>query len=52
MLAAERGLGVVEDGCQALGAIDADGVRVGARGHACAFAFYANKQLTTGEEVR
>jgi perosamine synthetase len=48
-LAAQRGLGVVEDGCQALGAIDADGVRVGARGHACAFAFYANKQLTTGE---
>lgn len=48
-LAAQRGLGVVEDGCQALGAIDADSVRVGARGHACAFAFYANKQLTTGE---
>ncbi|HEX2436477.1 MAG TPA: DegT/DnrJ/EryC1/StrS family aminotransferase, partial [Solirubrobacterales bacterium] len=48
-LAAQRGLGVVEDGCQALGAIDAEGVRVGARGHACAFAFYANKQLTTGE---
>ena len=48
-LAAERGLGVLEDGCQALGAVDGEGVRVGARGHACAFAFYANKQLTTGE---
>jgi perosamine synthetase len=48
-LAAERGLGLLEDGCQALGAVDADGVKVGARGSACAFAFYANKQLTTGE---
>jgi perosamine synthetase len=48
-LAVERGLGLLEDGCQALGAVDADGVRVGARGSTCAFAFYANKQLTTGE---
>jgi perosamine synthetase len=48
-LAVERGLGLLEDGCQALGAVDADGVKVGARGSACAFAFYANKQLTTGE---
>jgi perosamine synthetase len=48
-LASERGLGMLEDGCQALGAVDAEGVRVGARGHPCAFAFYANKQLTTGE---
>ena len=48
-LASERGLGLLEDGCQALGAVDAAGLRVGARGHACAFAFYANKQLTTGE---
>jgi perosamine synthetase len=48
-LAGERGLGVLEDGCQALGAVDTDGVRVGAQGHPCAFAFYANKQLTTGE---
>ena len=48
-LAGERGLGLLEDGCQALGAVDADGIRVGARGHPCAFAFYANKQLTTGE---
>ncbi|HZA90435.1 MAG TPA: DegT/DnrJ/EryC1/StrS family aminotransferase [Solirubrobacterales bacterium] len=48
-LAAERGLGLLEDGCQAFGAVDADGTKVGARGSACAFAFYANKQLTTGE---
>jgi perosamine synthetase len=48
-LAAERGLGVLEDGCEALGAVDSDGVKVGARGDPCAFAFYANKQLTMGE---
>jgi perosamine synthetase len=43
------GLPMLEDGCQALGAVDGDGTRVGARGISCAFAFYANKQLTTGE---
>ena len=48
-LAHERGLGVLEDGCQAFGAVDVEGVKVGARGNACAFAFYANKQITTGE---
>jgi perosamine synthetase len=48
-LAAARGLGIVEDACEALGAVDAEGVAVGARGHPAAFAFYANKQLTTGE---
>jgi perosamine synthetase len=48
-LAAERGLGVLEDGCEALGAVDSEGVKVGARGDPCTFAFYANKQLTTGE---
>ena len=46
---APRGLGIVEDACEALGAVDADGVRVGARGHPAAFGFYANKQLVTGE---
>ncbi|MGH2963134.1 MAG: DegT/DnrJ/EryC1/StrS family aminotransferase [Solirubrobacterales bacterium] len=49
VLASERGLGMLEDGCEALGAVDSDGVRVGARGLPCTFAFYANKQLTTGE---
>ncbi len=48
-IAAERGLGVLEDSCEAAGAVDSDGVRVGARGNLSTFAFYANKQLTTGE---
>jgi perosamine synthetase len=48
-IADDRGLGVLEDACEALGAVDADGVKVGARGNPAAFAFYANKQLTTGE---
>ncbi|HTP20284.1 MAG TPA: DegT/DnrJ/EryC1/StrS aminotransferase family protein [Solirubrobacteraceae bacterium] len=43
------GLPIVEDACEALGAIDADGVPVGGRGHPAVFGFYANKQLTTGE---
>lgn len=48
-IAAQRGLGILEDACEALGAIDAEGRRVGARGNLATFAFYANKQLTTGE---
>ena len=43
------GLPIVEDACEALGAVHPDGVAVGARGHPAVFAFYANKQLTTGE---
>ena len=43
------GLPIVEDACEALGARHSDGVAVGARGHPAVFAFYANKQLTTGE---
>ena len=43
------GLPIVEDACEALGAVHADGVAVGARGNPAAFGFYANKQLTTGE---
>jgi perosamine synthetase len=43
------GLPIVEDGAQALGAVHADGVPVGGHGHPTIFAFYANKQLTTGE---
>ncbi len=43
------GLPIVEDACEALGAVHADGVPVGARGHPAVFGFYANKQLTTGE---
>src|SRR5205085_9453399 len=40
---------IVEDACEALGAVHGDGVAVGARGHPAVFGFYANKQLTTGE---
>ena len=40
---------ILEDACQALGAVDGEGRAVGTAGHAAAFAFYANKQLTTGE---
>jgi perosamine synthetase len=48
-LAAQSGLGVVEDACEALGAVDREGVRIGARSGIATFAFYANKQLVTGE---
>ena len=42
-------LPIVEDACEALGAAHADGTPVGGSGHPAVFAFYANKQLTTGE---
>jgi len=48
-LARARGLWIVEDACEALGAVHADGSRVGARGNLATFGFYPNKQLTTGE---
>ena len=48
-IAAEGGLGLVEDACEALGAVDAEGKKVGSREHLATFAFYANKQLATGE---
>jgi len=48
-IASGRGLGILEDACEALGAVDSEGARVGARGNFATFAFYANKQLTTGE---
>jgi perosamine synthetase len=43
------GVPIVEDACEALGAIHADGTQVGSRGHPAVFGFYANKQMTTGE---
>jgi perosamine synthetase len=43
------GLPIVEDACEALGAVHPDGRPVGAHGHPAVFGFYANKQLTTGE---
>jgi dTDP-4-amino-4,6-dideoxygalactose transaminase len=48
-LAQDRGLWIVEDACEALGARHADGPAVGARGNLAVFAFYANKQITTAE---
>ncbi len=48
-IAARHHLKIVEDACEALGAMHADGIAVGGRGHPAVFGFYANKQLTTGE---
>jgi perosamine synthetase len=41
-------LTVVEDACEAMGA-EYKGRRAGTLGHAAVFAFYPNKQMTTGE---
>jgi len=49
LLSRDCGLWVVEDACEALGAVHADGRPVGTRGNLSVFAFYPNKQLTTGE---
>jgi perosamine synthetase len=46
--AAQHGLTMVEDACEALGATY-KGHTVGAMGNPAVFAFYANKQMTTGE---
>lgn len=48
-LASARGLWLVEDACEALGAVHADGVPVSGRGNLAVLGFYPNKQLTTGE---
>ena len=47
-LAARHGLTVVEDACEALGA-EYRGRPVGSSGRPTVFAFYPNKQMTTGE---
>ena len=47
-LAQAHGLHVVEDACEALGA-EVGGRRVGGLGDIGVFAFYPNKQITTGE---
>jgi perosamine synthetase len=48
-LAQREQLWLVEDACEALGAVHADGTPVGARGNLAVFGFYPNKQVTTGE---
>ena len=48
-LAFQHDLGLMEDACQALGAVDRIGRRIGTAGNIATFAFYANKQMTTGE---
>jgi perosamine synthetase len=48
-IATNHGLGMLEDACQALGAVDRTGKRIGMDGNLATFAFYANKQMTTGE---
>jgi perosamine synthetase len=47
-LAARHGLAIIEDACEALGATYR-GRQVGSFGHPAVFAFYPNKQVTTGE---
>ncbi|MBZ5540579.1 MAG: DegT/DnrJ/EryC1/StrS family aminotransferase [Acidobacteriia bacterium] len=47
-IARRRGLFVIEDACEAIGA-EYDGRKVGPLGDAGVFAFYPNKQITTGE---
>lgn len=47
-IAEKHNLHVIDDSCEALGAVYR-GRRVGSFGDAAAFAFYPNKQMTTGE---
>lgn len=47
-IAEKRGLHVIDDSCEALGA-EYKGRKIGQFGDAAAFAFYPNKQMTTGE---
>ncbi len=47
-IGAQHGVPVIRDSCEAIGA-ERHGVRVGRQGLASVFAFYPNKQMTTGE---
>ncbi len=47
-IAGRHGLLVIEDACEAIGA-EHRGRKAGSMGHAGVFAFYPNKQITTGE---
>jgi perosamine synthetase len=48
-IASQRNLQMLEDACQAIGAVDRMARRVGTAENVTTFAFYANKQMTTGE---
>ena len=47
-IAIKHGLAIVEDGAEALGAVR-QGKKIGTHGSPTIFAFYPNKQMTTGE---
>ena len=47
-IAESRAIPVIMDSCEAIGA-ERNGVRIGRQGKAAVFAFYPNKQMTTGE---
>jgi perosamine synthetase len=47
-IAERHGLAVIQDSCEALGA-EYRGAQLGSHGPPCVFAFYPNKQMTTGE---
>ena len=47
-IADRHGLALIQDSCEALGAED-KGAAVGSHGPSAVFAFYPNKQITTGE---
>ena len=47
-IADRHGLALIDDACEALGA-EYRGAPVGSHGASCVFAFYPNKQVTTGE---
>jgi len=47
-IASRHGLALIQDSCEALGAVYR-GAQVGSHGPSAVFAFYPNKQLTTGE---
>ena len=47
-LCEKHGIALIEDACEALGATY-KGRRLGSHGHPAAWAFYPNKQMTTGE---
>jgi perosamine synthetase len=47
-IAERHGLAIIEDACEAVGS-EYRGRRIGATGNPAVFAFYPNKQMTTGE---